>query len=176
MGILPPDFIGLERLRKIRQNPRYRDLLSELTDQRREAAVDAHQSVDRRDEARSPREIAKTNSEPVGLMVTQDRSDPLKPSENASALAGTAVACASSSRAEDDDGFSRCMETDTLVNSPWLGQTRIPCPEQYYLFSNALLKSPGRERLGCGVMPDPALSSYLRPQSLQCDYDVRGLW
>ena len=27
MGILPPDFIGLERLRKIRQNPRYRDLL-----------------------------------------------------------------------------------------------------------------------------------------------------
>ena len=78
----------------------------------------APQSVDRRDETRSPREIAKTNSKTVGLMVTQDQSDPLKPSENASALAGTAVACASSSRAEDDDGFSRCMETDTLVKSP----------------------------------------------------------
>ena len=118
MGILPPDFIGLERLRKIRQNPRYRDLLSELMYQRREAAVDAPQSVDRRDETRSPCGITKTNSEPVGLMVTQDQSDPLRPSENASALAGTAVACASSSRVEDDDGFSRCMETDILVKSP----------------------------------------------------------
>ena len=51
-------------------------------------------------------------------MVTQDQSDPLRPYKNASALAGTAVACASSSRVEDDDGFSRCMETDILVKSP----------------------------------------------------------
>ena len=118
MGILPPDFIGLERLRKIRQDLRYSDLLSELMDQRREAAEDAPQSEVRQNETGSPGEIVETNSEPVGLMVTQDRSNPLRPSENASALAGAAVACASSSRVQDDYGFSGCEEIDVLIKSP----------------------------------------------------------
>ena len=76
MEILPPNFIGWERLRKIHQNSKYRSVLSELMDQRREAAVGAPQSEDHRDETGSLQVLEETDSDPVGLRVTQDQRDP----------------------------------------------------------------------------------------------------